>query len=321
MLSFTGDLYLKEHKNIDVEFIGDLIINLEYPITENDDSPSIGKVNLRAENGYLIESLTKKPYAACLANNHILDFGPIGARSTISYLQENKIKYFGFGTRDDNFLNPLVYTDEHGLTYEVFGYCDEETSPSQEFEVRAAPLDMELITSDLNNSKADVKIVCIHWGDEENPYPSKRMMSLAKIISDLDVSAIIGHHAHVVQPKIKIGSCDIYFNLGNLYFPDLNEPYGWDGEKYSGRYVKVQSERNKKSLVVNVSKNNCFHQLYSFNKGSFKIDSAKLPSICLFHVKNKLYNRFYTISLMTRRFLSKPRIPNLKQLKRFFGGI
>ncbi len=47
---------------------------------------------------------------------------------------------------------------------------------------------------------ADIVIVSVHWGDEGSFKPNDLQKRTAKLFADCGVSAVIGHHPHVIQP-------------------------------------------------------------------------------------------------------------------------
>jgi poly-gamma-glutamate synthesis protein (capsule biosynthesis protein) len=320
MLSFTGDLYLKEKVDVNVDFPYPFIINLEYPIVNDLSSPAAGKVNLGVDRGWLLESFKRKPYGVCLANNHILDYGAPGAESTLEYLICNGIKFFGFGNKLNNYNNPLNMVTNNNEQIDVFGYCDSSTSPSSNEKFQVAPLNIELIKQDILSSNAKIKIVCLHWGDEENSYPSRHERLLASKIAKLGVNYIIGHHAHVIQPTENIGECKVFYNLGNFYFPNIEEPYGWDGAEFKGKYRKLQTLKNKQGLIVDINEGGSNYRTIENDDGIIlENQSIKIPRIIFASVMYPICHRSKIITIMLKRFLQKPRLPNYKQIKRFIG--
>lgn len=64
---------------------------------------------------------------------------------------------------------------------------------------------------------ADVVLVSLHWGTEYVAQPTPAQRKLAKrLLDDPDIDALIGHHAHVVQPVERIDGKVVVFGLGNL---------------------------------------------------------------------------------------------------------
>lgn len=75
----------------------------------------------------------------------------------------------------------------------------------------------------IENAKAakaaggDVVVVNIHWGTEGVQRPTADQVSLArKLLASPYVDAILGTHAHVVQPCTKINGKFVFYGLGNF---------------------------------------------------------------------------------------------------------
>ncbi len=64
---------------------------------------------------------------------------------------------------------------------------------------------------------ADIVVVNIHWGTEGVQRPTTDQLSLAKaLLASPAVDAILGTHAHVVQPCAKINGKFVFYGLGNF---------------------------------------------------------------------------------------------------------
>ena len=60
-------------------------------------------------------------------------------------------------------------------------------------------------------------IVNLHWGDEYRSSPSATQLALARRLRRTRaITAIVGQHAHVVQPIRRVGGRFVVFGLGNL---------------------------------------------------------------------------------------------------------
>ncbi|ENA0807064.1 CapA family protein [Providencia rettgeri] len=320
MITFTGDVYLPKPINIDFELDNDIIVNLEFPITCDLSTPAEGKVNLSAPINYLNEVFLGRVIAANLANNHILDFQEPGFLSTIESLKKNNIPYFGAGTIADNFNNPF-YVEKNNNKILVYGYCDKSTHPANTDVIKVADLNLELIKKDLDlYDSSYFKIVCLHWGAEENPYPSNEEIKTARRIIDFGADAVIGHHAHVIQGHEKYNGKDIFFNLGNFCFEDLKLPSGWNGVTYTNIYNKKQSSKNKEGLILDLSSELKFtyRKIFKDSDNIVLSRNKRLPKFNLPYA-HKFYNNLTRIRIMTVRFVKNPRIPSFYQIKRFLG--
>ena len=80
---FLGDVI--PYKPFKFKNIYKTVINLECPII-NDGKPVNGKINLRIKHNYLRSIFNNNLICASIGNNHILDFGAIGLRVTLTEL-------------------------------------------------------------------------------------------------------------------------------------------------------------------------------------------------------------------------------------------
>ncbi|MBY5941292.1 CapA family protein [Halomonas sp. DP5N14-9] len=320
MLSFTGDFYTENPIHVKINAKGRFVVNLESPLTDNTISPALDKVNLRMREDNFFSTFSPAPVAVCLANNHIFDFGDVGLEDTLRHLNKAGVSYFGVGDESNNFNNPFRY-EEQNCVIEVFGYCDDSTTPANGTRNKVSPLRIDRIKCDLRCSSADKKIVCLHWGDEENKYPAISDISLARHIIDSGADVVIGHHAHVIQSHEVYKGKNIYYNVGNFAFDDLDVPASWDGYKYKNRYKKKQRKNNKVGLIVDVSIDGIAARGVKYRdrvvSETYKVRVFGLPSFSVMHT---LINRKNTMIIMMDRFLKNPRIPSFSQFKRFFGG-
>jgi hypothetical protein len=80
----------------------------------------------------------------------------------------------------------------------------------------------------LRENGSDLVILSLHFGNEYQVKPSSYQKDIVKkILKVADIDAIIGHHAHVVQPSEIIYEKPVYFGLGNLWSaqgPWSNDP-------------------------------------------------------------------------------------------------
>lgn len=145
-LTILGDVSILDKKitstyKIDNEFI----FNLECVVTSNLKQPKPQKVNLYSKDIYINEIFGHSPIAVNIANNHILDYGKVGYLDTVDYLKRNNIKYFGVGTKQDNFNNPL-YIEVKKNRVALLGYSlfEEECE-----DISSAKLQIEQIERDI----------------------------------------------------------------------------------------------------------------------------------------------------------------------------
>jgi hypothetical protein len=256
-LLFLGDVV--PHKAFRFKTRYKTVINLECPIVVGEAYPANGKINLSVHSNYLTDIFKSKLEIACLANNHIFDFGLQALNSTIHQLEERGIKWFGIDRKPDERLSHLLYEMNDQKIALIAAVCP-STSPLTEIDGPAFInlLDVDVIISKVEKLRAVVDriVLYVHWGEEELSYPKKEDIITARKLVDSGVDILIGSHAHSPQDIEKYNGGIIAYNLGNFIMPALkNIPSYFDNNgKPHAFYNKLLMPWNRISwgLLVNM---------------------------------------------------------------------
>ena len=249
---FLGDVYIDRDIKIDSKKLSQFVINLEYVYGEGFENVTKEKVNLKSD--YDLKKVFKEnlPIAACLANNHIMDFGVEGLKTTLYNLDKDNIKYFGAGKASDNFNNPLVLDIENKkvalLGYNALnGKQISDCYGVAEYSSERYREDIKLC--EMNN--VDAIIVYIHFGVEEYPYYTKRQQEIAYELIDYGADLVIGQHPHCIQPMEEYRTKKIFYSIGNAIFPSfcVNAFYN-DTGKSTVKYSKRNLGWNNEGLAI-----------------------------------------------------------------------
>ena len=270
LISFLGDLYLPQAYDVDGALTGAVIGNLEYALGQ-DATPWPGKINLKADQLFLRETFGSNIFAVCLANNHIMDFGESGLRTTIEALTSQGVAFFGAGSLSERCCNPLVVNvGDHCIGLSGYVASDTHAVFASSSYPGVAPIDLSLIREDIAVAQAkgaSSVFVHLHWGDEEVSFPRPANIKIAHQIADLGPTAIIGHHPHCVQPFEIVNGVPIFYSIGNCIFPHLELPAGFD---QSGQatlcFRKYQEYWNRSGLAITVDP---LHRQYSVARTHF----------------------------------------------------
>ncbi|HLN22185.1 MAG TPA: CapA family protein [Bacteroidales bacterium] len=209
------------------------IINLECPLAKK-TKPVTGKVTFCIPENHLPGIFGKELLAVNLANNHILDYGIEGFRSTISELNTSNIPFFGINLPGDDSYNPIMV--RHGeIEITILSAVSELTSPVIEFDDFNY---LTLLESDEFKCRlAELKniagrlIIYIHWGTVDSSFPERKQVLTARSLIDAGADIIIGSHAHAPQPVERYKHGIIAYNLGNFIMPEFrNTPSFYDDE-------------------------------------------------------------------------------------------
>lgn len=163
-----------------------------------------------------------------LANNHSLDCGSPGLCQT-----EDTLRRLGLATTGTSLAPTLLI--RKGIKIAFFGACQFHPDPNS---VKIA-LNQDIVYADdpsltraIESAKkqADIVVVLIHWGEEQNPQPTAIQQDFAKRFAESGADLILGCHPHVLQPTgwltTKSGRrCLVSYSLGNFVF---DAPHGPD---------------------------------------------------------------------------------------------
>lgn len=147
-----------------------------------------------------------------IANNHYIDYGSYGKKSTQAALKAGGIAFSGYET--------LFMYEKDG--YKIgFGGCRETTYRQKK----------SIVEKDIKKLKAmgcDVIIYSYHWGVEYSPSHSSLQKRMAKYAIDAGANIVIGTHPHCVQGIESIGGVPVIYSLGNLMFGGTHEMTTFD---------------------------------------------------------------------------------------------
>ncbi|MCL2098962.1 MAG: CapA family protein [Oscillospiraceae bacterium] len=139
-----------------------------------------------------------------LANNHSFDYGQAGFDDTVEALEAAGIEYFGYD-------NVLIY-EINGLKIGfigVWGSADTSASRLQRFRDQFDYLD---------SRGADLKIISIHWGYNDELIQNAHQTYLGRFFIDNGADLVLGHHPHVLQGIEFYNGKYIVYSLGNFIF-------------------------------------------------------------------------------------------------------
>ncbi len=213
------------------------VVNLECPLTEN--SQPIAKpcsvirahpdtIGLLKDNGIGI---------VALANNHIRDYDSKGVLDTLNVCSANGIQTVGAGATLAAARQPLIIPIK-GRKVAFVNVAEQEFGNATANRPGANPLDLIDLLQDLRQTKerVDHVILIVHGGLEMVTVPSPQSVRLLRFLSEQGVSAVIRHHAHVVQGYEVWKGVPIFYGLGNLLFDLASRmPDGW----YQGLLVTL----------------------------------------------------------------------------------
>jgi poly-gamma-glutamate synthesis protein (capsule biosynthesis protein) len=196
------------------------LCHMETPIGAPDGEVLTGKV-FSAPNELAL-AIKDAGYDGCsTASNHSLDAGEDGVRDTLDALDAQGVGHAGSARSTAEATNSTIY-DVNGihvahLAY-TYGLDDAEVPDDADAWVKL--IDPDTIAQDARSSReagADIVVVSLHWGTDFTAEATTAQVELAQQLSQVpEISLVLGHHAHVVQPITKVGDLVVAYGLGNF---------------------------------------------------------------------------------------------------------
>jgi poly-gamma-glutamate synthesis protein (capsule biosynthesis protein) len=157
-----------------------------------------------------------------MANNHVLDYGPVGLADTLAAARAARFPYVGIGTDAAAAWAPYVTTVK-GSRIAVVGVSQVAelasswvATPSRPGEANAIDLARTLAAVRAARRLAPTVIVFMHWGTEGQPCPDSGQLALARKLASAGASIIVGAHAHTLQGSGWLGRTFVAYGLGNF---------------------------------------------------------------------------------------------------------
>jgi poly-gamma-glutamate capsule biosynthesis protein CapA/YwtB (metallophosphatase superfamily) len=167
-----------------------------------------------------VTGLTAVPFeVACLANNHVLDYGVAGLRQHLQVLGRAGIRTVGAGLTGALAWAPLSMR-VNGQAVHIVNFSEGE-------DLTASGGGPGVFGWDLPKAGALVKqlkqrggvvIVIAHCGLEYVPFPPPYVVSAFRALVDAGADCVVGHHPHVPQGIEWWRGRPIVYSLGNFVF-------------------------------------------------------------------------------------------------------
>lgn len=168
----------------------------------------------------LATAIHQTGWRACsTASNHTLDQGQRGVNDTIRVLNRAGVLHTGSYSSAAAQRKPLIMTVK-GVRVAFLAYTEFTNGIPLPHPWSVNLASAARILSDARRARrhgAQVVIVNLHWGDEYVAQPSRFQLRLAsRLTRSPAITAIVGQHAHVVQPIRFMNGKAVVFGEGNL---------------------------------------------------------------------------------------------------------
>jgi len=156
-----------------------------------------------------------------LANNHILDYGPVGLSDTTAALDAAGIQWCGAGDNLAVARKPVIKVIR-GIRVAFLSY--NRTFPSKFWAGLRRPgtayAEARYVKEDiaLARTMADRVIVLVHWGREKSYDLRDYQVEVARAAAEAGADLVIGTHPHIPQGVQVIGRTVVAYSIGDGVF-------------------------------------------------------------------------------------------------------
>jgi poly-gamma-glutamate capsule biosynthesis protein CapA/YwtB (metallophosphatase superfamily) len=206
------------------------MVNLETAITTR--GTKIGKeFHFRAPASALRTVQGAGVDAVSMANNHGVDYGPVGLADTLAAKKASPIPIVGIGADEDEAYAPAVLSAK-GLQVAVFGASEVfemtlsrySAGPGKGGIASAAPIVRLRKAVAAASRKYDVVVVFLHWGLDYQKCPDPLSADTAQALEEAGADIIVGGHSHRVNGAGWLGRSYVAYGLGNFVWWRSREP-------------------------------------------------------------------------------------------------
>ena len=198
------------------------MVNLESAITTR-GTPQAKIYHFRTGPAALTALRDSGVDAVTMANNHSVDYGPLGLADSIAAKHASPIPVLGIGADAAEAYRPYTATI-NGVRLAVLAASQIEDLTNADF--RAGPgtpgiasaLDRARLLTAVRAARAhaDVVVVYLHWGVEGQSCPVADQTSIAADLAAAGATAVVGTHAHVMLGSGMLGPAYVAYGFGNF---------------------------------------------------------------------------------------------------------
>ncbi len=202
------------------------IVNCECALTAAEASVWKSGAVFKGLPGH-VAGLAAVPFeVACLANNHVFDYGLAGFRETLAVLRAKGIRTVGAGL-DFEEAAALLTVSVKGTKVTVVNFGEGEDLTASRGGPGTRGWDIDGIAADVRRLKkrGDLVIAVGHAGLEYVPFPPPYVVKAFRALADAGADCVVGHHPHVPQGLEMRRGRPIAYSLGNFVFYQPRDLY------------------------------------------------------------------------------------------------
>lgn len=201
------------------------VVNLETAVTTR-GTPAPKSFTFRAPDTAFDALRAAGVDAVTMANNHGLDFGPVGLEDSLAAEQAKGFPVVGIGHDQDEAFSPWI-TEVKGQRIAVIGatqvldsnLISAWTATDDQGGLASAKL-VDRLLEEVRTARgeADTVVVFLHWGTEKQTCPNERQRELAPLLVEAGADVVVGSHAHRLLGGGRLGDAVVHYGLGNFVF-------------------------------------------------------------------------------------------------------
>jgi len=230
-----------------LESLDGLFLNLECCLSARGERWHDRTYYFRADPSWALPALEAAGTSfAALANNHLLDFGPVALMDTVTQLRRAGIAATGAGHDRSRATSPVIASVSDldvgvvSFTDQYRAYRASESAPGTAW----LPLDPTVPATRRRVSSAleavyrrdpDLVVASLHWGPNWVVRPSATQQRFARWLIDQGVDVVHGHSAHVIQGIEVYRGRPIVYDAG-----DYVDDYAVKPDLHNDRSVRVE---------------------------------------------------------------------------------
>ena len=156
---------------------------------------------------------------ACLANNHIMDYGTDGLSETMAALDRHGVAWTGAGDNHRTASRPFI-REFQNRKVAILNFAENEWSTTDGQQPGACPIDPVRNHRAIQDCRqqADHVVVISHGGHERYSLPSPAMKELFRFYVDAGADAVVNHHTHCTSGYEVYRGAPIFYSVGNFLF-------------------------------------------------------------------------------------------------------
>lgn len=198
-----------------------------------------------------------------ICNNHIMDAGEYGIKSTLEEAEKLGVRTIGAGMNIEEARKPVIINEAGGIGLFGVGYQRACRKADTDKPGCYSWSDLEAIQKTIDEIKSTCRwcVVVAHAGEEFTPLPSPYTRERYRKYLEMGADIVIGHHPHVPMNYETVGDKIIFYSLGNFIFDtdyqrsQFNTEYGlivklnFTPKNFSWEGMGLKIDRNTEHIV------------------------------------------------------------------------